>query len=254
MLKNIVLVLSLLGTAASCWAGPVVLRTAAQEGSAPKFIEAIGASDAASGHCPSILRAIEKFDPGLSFSIDNKPTAIKRLESELKEGHIDVICALLDTPLRNEIALRVTTPLFHLRERLVGRADDTSQVRSLKALAEMGDPVVTQAGASYAGMLRSYGVNVIEPGGGSPAALRFVESRRARYYYINELTGSYYIKTLGLGEQLRLMPGVLQETPSYLWAGRHLDPTIVQRLEKAVAGLQKSGELDRIYRSYLGGS
>lgn len=253
-MKNIVLVLSLLGIVLPSWAGPVVLRTAAQEGSAPKFMEPINASDAASGHCPSLMRAIEKLDPGLSFSIDHKPTAIKRLENELKEGRIDVICALLDTPLRNEIAVRVTTPLFHLRERLVGRADDTGQVRSLKALAEIGDPVVTQAGASYAGMLRSHGVNVIEPGGGSPAALRFVESRRARYYYINELTGSYYIRTMGLGERLQLMPGVLQETPSYLWAGRHLDPAIIQRLEKALNSLQKSGELERIYRSYLGGS
>lgn len=235
---------------ASAAPAATVLRTAAQEGSSPKFID----GSVATGHCPTMLKAIEAIDPSLSFRIDPAPTAIKRLETELHEGHIDVICALLDTPRRNEIAHRVATPLFHLRERLVGRADDTAQVRDFKALGALGGAVVTQSGASYAALLRSHGVTVLEPGGGSPAALRFVEDRRARFYYINELTGLYYIKALGLSEKLRLMPGVLQETPSYLWVGRHLDSSVIQRLEKAVAALQKNGELDRIYRSYLSGS
>jgi len=225
----------------------VTLRTSAQEGSAPKYIVSDGP---AGGVCPDMLAAIEKVDKGLRFSIDARPTPTKRSETDLKEGGIDVICALLDTPWRNEIAHRISTPLFVLRERLVGRRDDNEPIAKIQDLAKAGGTVVTQSGASYATELRRHGVPVVETAGGSPIALRNVLNKRARFYYTNELTGAYYIKSEGMGEQLRLHPGVLQSSPSYLWASRHLDPAIVQRLEQAVAQLKRSGELERIYQRY----
>lgn len=233
---------------AQVFADPVVLHTAAQEGSAPKFIEADGSIH---GHCPEIFRALEKTDPQLQFEIATIPVSIKRLESHLKEGRIDIVCALLDTPLRNEIALRIPTPLFAVRERLVGRTDDKGQIRNFKDLVEAGDMVATQNGASYATMLREMGVKVDDSSGDSAVALRKVVGGRVRFYYTNELTGAYYIRTGGLERQLRLLPGTLQETPSYLWVGRKVDEATFQRLERAVARLQKDGVLDRIYRSYL---
>ncbi len=225
----------------------VTLRTSAQEGSAPKYIDSDGH---ASGVCPEMLAAIEKVDKGLRFAIDPRPTPTKRSETEIKEGGIDVICALLDTPLRNEIAYRISTPLFVLRERLVGRRDDNEPITKIQDLAKAGGTVVTQSGASYATELRRHGVPVIETAGGSPIALRNVLNKRARFYYTNELTGAYYIKSEGMGEQLRLHPGVLQSSPSYLWASRLLDAATVQRLEQALVQLKRSGELDRIYQRY----
>lgn len=229
-------------------AEPVVLRTAAQEGSAPKFIEWEGSFQ---GHCPDIFRALEKIDPQLSFDINPMSTSIKRLESGLKEGRLDVVCALLDTPLRNEIAHRVATPLFNVRERLVANAGETLQIRNYKELADTGDMVATQNGASYSAVLRSHGVKVDDSSGDSAIALRKLVNGRVRFYYTNELTGAYYIQAGGLDKQLRLMPSTLQETPSYLWISRKVDDAVVQRIERAVARLQKEGVLDRIYRTYL---
>lgn len=223
------------------------LRTVAQEGSAPKFMD----GDApASGHCPDILAAIERQDKSLHFVIDPRPTPLKRIEAELKDGQLDVVCALLDTPLRNEIAVRISTPIYAVQERLVGRKEDMGAVNSMKDLAQSGDLVVTQSGASYAAELRKNGVQVIETPGGSVVALRNVANKRARFYYTNELTGAHYIKAEGLSDQLRLHPGVLQSTQSYLWASRNLDAATVRRLEQAVAQLKRSGELDRIYQRY----
>ena len=85
-------------------AQPAALRTAAQEGSAPKFMDGDGP---ASGHCPDIFAAIEKADKTLRVSIDPRPTPLKRIEADLKDGQLDVVCALLDTPVRNEIAVRI---------------------------------------------------------------------------------------------------------------------------------------------------
>ena len=229
-------------------AQPMVLRTSAQEGSAPKFIAWEGTVQ---GHCPDILRALEKADPQLKFELATIPSSIKRLESHLKDGRVDVVCALLDTPLRNEIAWRVSPPLFAVRERVVARADEKLQIRTVKDLADTGDLVATQTGASYSALLRGQGVKVDDSSGDSAVALRKLVGGRVRFFYTNELTGAYYIRTGGLEQQLRLMPGVLQETPSYLWISRKVDKATVQRLEHAVAKLQKDGTLDRIYRSYL---
>ena len=242
------ILLALLMWATQCaMAQPAPLRTAAQEGSAPKYLDAEGP---ASGHCPDIFAALERTEKNLRFVIDPRPTPVKRLEAELKDGQLDVVCALLDTPLRNEIANRITTPLYSVQERLVGRKDDAGTIRSVKDLAQSGDIVITQSGASYAADLRRNGVQVIETPGGSSVALRNVANKRARFYYTNELTGAYYIKAEGLSDQLRLHPGVLQSSPSYLWASRGLDPATLRHLEQAVAQLKRSGELDRIYQRY----
>jgi ABC-type amino acid transport substrate-binding protein len=225
----------------------LVLRTIAQEGSAPKYISG-GAH--AGGHCPDILKAIEKVEPTLRFSIDPTPTPIRRIEHEMEAGRIDVICALLDTPTRNRIAHRVSTPIYHVRERLVGRRDAPLQIRSLEDLARPDVVVVTQSGASYAGELRAAGIQVSESTGGSPTALRQVLRGRADYYYINELTGAYYLRAEGLNDRLQILPPVLQETPSYLWVNRNSAPDVIARLESAIERLHRSGELDRIYRQY----
>lgn len=218
-----------------------------QEGSAPKFMDGAAAT---SGHCPDILAAIERTDKTLQFAIAPQAAPIKRMENDLKAARIDVLCALLDTPGRHEIAHRIETPLFQVQERLVGRRDDNGSVHSLQDLTRSGDLVVTQSGASYAADLRSAGVKVVETPGGSAMALRNVESNRARFYYTNELTGAHYIRVEGLGQKLRLHPGVLKSSPSYLWAGRHLDAATLQKLEKALQQLKRSGELDRIYLRY----
>ncbi|WP_342619524.1 transporter substrate-binding domain-containing protein [Rhodoferax sp. GW822-FHT02A01] len=227
---------------------PVILSTVAQVGSAPKYIES---TKEARGLCPDILRAIEEVEMGLRFRIDPTPTPIKRIEFDLEKGKLDVVCALLDTPFRNEISYRISTPLFNVRERLIGRNDEVLQIHSYKELADTGELVSTQAGASYANMLRSHGVRVDESAGGTPGAFRLLLNKRTRFFYINELTGAYYIKTEGLSDKLRLMPGTLSESPSYLWASRKLDPMIIQRLNGAVLKLYKNGTLNKIYQNYL---
>jgi len=225
----------------------VTLRTIPQEGSAPKFMDGNAAT---TGHCPDILAAIERTDKSLRFSMEPQGAPIKRIENELRAARIDVVCALLETPLRNEIAHRLEPAIYAVQERLVGRRDDTGLVRSVQDLAQNGDIVVTQSGASYATDLRNAGIKVVESPGGSAVALRNVDSQRARFYYTNALTGAYYIRAEGLQGRLRLHPGVLKSTPSYLWAGRHLEPATVQKLEKVLQQLKSSGELDRIYQRY----
>ena len=120
----------------------------------------------------------------------------------------------------------------------------------MQDLAQSGCLVVTQSGASYAADLRRHGVQMMETSGGSVVALRNVLSKRARFYYTNGLTGAYYNKAEGMADQLRLHPGVMQSSPSYLRASRSLDASTLLHLERAVAQLKRSGELERIFQCY----
>ena len=226
---------------------PWVLRTAAQEGSAPKFNTSEGVP---AGHCPDILRAIEAVDKDLRFTIAPIPMPIKRIEKSLQAGQLDVICALLETPTRNQIAQRVATPVYMVRERLVGLRGDDQNISGFEDLARSGGLVATQTGASYADKLREHQVKVDESS--SSVALHNIVRKRVRYFYINELTALHYIKAEGLEDKLYLLPVILDETPSYLWVGRQVDPAVFQRLEIALAKLKKDGTLERIYRRRYG--
>lgn len=242
--------LLLLGAMGEARAGGWLLRSAVQEGSAPKYL--VGPAGAAGGSvgglCPEILRAIEGVDPEIHFEIDPKPTPLRRIEKSLQEGRIDVLCALLETPRRHQIAYRLSTPVYEVRERLVALREEALHPESLDDLARLGGLVATQAGASYADKLREHGVAVDETD--TVAALRNIVRRRVRYYYGNELTCVYYIRAGQLGDQLGLVPGVLGETPSHLWAGRHLAPALVKRLDAALLRLKRSGTLERIYQHH----
>ena len=230
-----------------------LLRAAAQEGSAPKYLlgpPGKGGKGGASvgGLCPDILRAIEGADPEIRFEIDPTPMPLRRIEKSLQEGRIDVLCALLETPRRHQIAHRLSTPVYSVRERLVALREDTLSPKDFEELARSGGLVATQAGASYADKLRQHGVAVDETD--TVAALRNIARRRVRYYYGNELTCVYYIKAVQMSAELGLVPGGMGETPSHFWAGRHLEPALVRRLEAALLKLKRNGSLERIYNRY----
>jgi len=239
--------LALLATSIGAECAPWVLRTAAQEGSAPKFNQSNGV---VAGHCPDILHAIELTDKDLRFTIAPMSMPIKRIEKDIRIGNLDIICALLDSPVRNEIAQRVSTPVYMVRERLVGLRGDDQSIAGFEDLARVGGLVATQAGASYADKLREHQVKVDETS--SSIALQNIVRKRVRYFYTNELTAAHYIKAEGLEDKLYLLPAVMGQTPSYLWVGKQVNPEVLPRLEIALAKLKKNGTLDRIYRSYGG--
>jgi ABC-type amino acid transport substrate-binding protein len=236
--------LPMLFLSCNCVAASWVLRAAAQESAAPKFLD----SAPSSGHCPDILSAIEAVDGSIRFVVDPTPTPLKRIEKAVKEGRLDVMCALLDTPLRRQIAQPLPTPVYWVRERLVGLRGDQSPINSLDDLARAGGLVATQAGAIYAQNMRQHGISVDETD--TISALNNIVRHRVRYYYGNELTCAYYIKAAHLESELTLMPAILAQTRSYFWVGRHVDAELLKRLNTALSKLKHSGTLDRIYKTY----
>jgi ABC-type amino acid transport substrate-binding protein len=244
--KHLVL-LALLAASMAGECAPWVLRVAAQEGSAPKFVVSNGAI---TGHCPDILHAIEAADKDLRFAIAPNAMPIRRIEKEVRAGTLDIMCALLGSPIRDEIALRVPTAVYTVRERLVGLRGDEETVFGFDDLVRIGGLVATQTGANYADKLREHQVKVDESS--SAVAMQNIVRKRVRYFYINELTAIYYMKAEGLEDKLHLLPIIMGRSASYLWVGRQVDPAVLHKLDAVLAKLKRDGTLDRIYRSYGG--
>lgn len=243
---------SVLAALLGVWMGVAsaqALRAQFQEGSAPKYLEANATHPVPYGLCPDIMAALERQDANLRFALDPVPRPQKRIEFDLGTGAMDVMCGLLISPERLQVAYPLETPVYMISERLAGRKDDTLAVASLDDLARSGSLVAVQSGAAYLRKLKEAGVQVVESGG-SDVAVRAVANGRARFFYTNSLTASHFIASEKLGGKLRLHPGVLDMSPAYFWVAKHVDPEVVKRLEAAMKGLKRSGELDRIYARY----
>lgn len=235
--------------AAMARAEPLVLRTAAQEAAAPKFI--LGKNRRVGGLCPDILHAIEKQDPQLRFEVDATPNPITRLMHGVRSGQLDVVCALGVNAERMEMAVYLPTVLYTVEDRLVARADDTVAVGTLAELAALRELVATQPGSTYVATLRDNGIRVDTSSGDDLAGLRKIASGRLRFFYTSDLVASYFIRTAGYEGKLRVLPANFQTRPMHFWVSRTLDPAVAKRLDKALASLRASGELERIHRNYL---
>ncbi len=230
-------------------AQPMVLRTAAQEAAAPKYI--FGKEGRVSGLCPDILHAIEKLDPQLRFEVDATPHPIPRLMHGLHSGQLDVVCALGVNAEREALAAHLPTQLYTVEERLVARAGDAVAVGSFAELAALRQLVGTQNGSTYAGTLRSQGIRVDTSSSDEASGLRKIVSGRLRFFYTSDLVASYLMRTAGFEGQLRMLPASFRVQPMHFWASRALDPAAVARLDKALATLRANGELERLHRAYL---
>ena len=234
---------------AAAQAQPLVLRTAAQEAAAPKFI--LGQDGRVSGLCPDILHAIEKQDPQLRFEVDATPNPIARLMHGMRSGQLDVVCALGISAERAAMAVSLPTALYTVEERLVARADDAVVVGSFAELAALRELVATQPGSTYVDTLRGHGIRVDTSSGDDLAALRKILAGRLRFFYTSDLVASYFIRTAGYEGKLRALPASFQVRAMHFWVSRTLDPAVAMRLDKALASLRASGELERLHRNYL---
>lgn len=100
----------------------ILLRTAAQEGTEPKFIAA--GKDRIGGLCIDIMRAIEQADPGLRFAGDQRWKPLIRAYSELESGLEDVQCAVQRTAEREKRFNFIGPALYTIDYHFLARAND----------------------------------------------------------------------------------------------------------------------------------
>ncbi|MDC8760027.1 substrate-binding periplasmic protein [Janthinobacterium fluminis] len=229
---------------------PLLLRVLAQESIPPKWVIRNGRMD---GLCPDILAAIEKTEPRLRFTGHTDYRSLPVIEQSLENGVIDAACALLDTPRRRNIARLVGQPLYTVRHRLAAAIGDKAMPRNFDELLKLKPLINTARGASYSEQLRVLGLEVDDSTGDNLVNLKKVAAGHGRFFYMNELSMTWLLRSESVAGKVRLLPGVLKEEPIYFWISKHTDPAAAAIVGRAIDRLHANGELARIYRHWAGG-
>ncbi|MBA5638669.1 transporter substrate-binding domain-containing protein [Duganella sp. LX20W] len=247
----------LLLTAAALTAWPACARdqvsnlpVLAQESLPPKWINR---GDHSEGVCPDILQAIEKAEPRLHFTGQHEFRSIPVIEQGLESGNVACACALLDTQRRRDIATIVGKPLYMVRHRVAAAANDRVKVDSLEELVKLKPLVNTSRGAGYSDQLRALGLKVDDSTSDNVINLKKIIAGHGRFFYMNELSLNWIVRENGLGDQVRLVPGVLKEEPIYFWVSKKVPPATVHLLDQTLLKLRATGELNRIYERWSSG-
>lgn len=245
-------VLSLLSTASGGVAATEI-RTAAQQGTEPKFQNADAAGGRVVGICVAIMRAVEKLDPGLKFTGDQSWQPLTRIYSGLDRGVQDASCGLSHSPERDRKYAFVGPPLFSIRYHLIARSDDTALIANWDDLRKLAPDNVVLANRGFAGVtvLEAAGVAQIDAGASDPKLnLQKLLAHRGRFFFHRTPGLQAVLDRSGMAAKLKILPTVLAVSPLYFVVGKHVDPAVVERLRTALQTLEKSGELERIARSW----
>lgn len=217
----------------------------AQESVAPKFVLEDGKPP--QGLCPEIMTAVEAVEPRLRFAGFDRPRSLAFIHDAVARGKALAACALVDSPMRREIAVRINVPLYEARYRLAAAAgNQPASVRSLDDLARSRQLVNTARGSGYVDELKARGVAIDDSTGDSVVNLRKTVHGHGRYTYLNEMSMFYYIRAAGLERQLTVLPTVFRAGSVYFWVSKRADPSLAPMLEAALIRLKANGELERI--------
>ena len=228
-------------------ATPIILRVQAQASIPPKWIMGAGKP---SGVCPDILAAIEKIEPRLRFAPNIEARSIPLLEQGLEHGSIDAVCALLDTERRRQIARIVGPALYVVRHRLAARRDDGVVVASMDELLRLKPLINTQRSAGYAIQLRALGLEVDDSAGDNTVNLNKIIAGHGRFFYLNELTLTWFLAREPFKSKVRVLDWVVKEEPIYFHVSKKAPEGSAQLVEQALVKLKANGELARIYAGW----
>ena len=232
-------------------AEPVLLRTAAQEGTEPKFIAA--GKDRIVGLCIDIMRTVEHIDPGLRFVGDQRWKPLVRGFHELETGVEDVQCAVQPTPDRERRFNFIGPPLYSIEYHFLVRHNDNVVIENwddVRKLAPNG-VVLVNRGFAAADILTALGGIEVDASSTQPALnLQKLIAGRGRMYFHRGPGLHQLLQRTGTADKVKILPQVMYSAKLYFAANKQLDSKIVDRLTAALNQLEKSGELEKMIRKW----
>ncbi|WP_229258088.1 substrate-binding periplasmic protein [Duganella margarita] len=232
-------------------APPVLLRTAAQEGSEPKFIA--DGKDRIVGLCTDIMRAVEQSDPGLRFVGDQQWKPLIRVLAELANGTEDVSCAIQPTPEREKLFNFIGPALYAIDYHFLARSDDNIVVNNWDDVRKLGPGAVVLVNRGYAAgeILTAMGGFTVDAS--SPRAelnLQKLVAGRGRLYFHRAPGLNRLLQRTGTAGQVKILPQVMASAKLYFAASKQLDRETRDRVAAALFSLEKKGELERLMHKW----
>ncbi|MTV39210.1 substrate-binding periplasmic protein [Duganella radicis] len=245
---------------AACWlpllaaAEPqsvIQLRTAAQEGTEPKFIA--DGKNRIVGLCIDIMRAIEQVDPGLRFIGDQRWKPLVRAYSELESGTEDVQCAVQHTVEREKRFNFIGPSLYTIEYHFLVRQNDDVVIQNwddVRRLAPNG-VVLVNRGFAAGDILAAMGGIELDASSSSPDLnLQKLIAGRGRLYFHRGPGLQKLLQRTGTTDKVKILPQIMYSAKLYFATSKHLDSRTGERLVNALNQLEKKGELERLTRKW----
>lgn len=230
----------------------VELRVASQMGTEPKFLldEASGRS---AGICIEIMRAVERIDPGLKFVGEERWMPLIRVTTELSAGLQDAACALQRTPERERKYNFLQPALYPVDFFLLARMDDPLVIRSWEDVRKLrpAPVVLVNRGFGASATLQAIpGIVVDSSTTETKLNLEKLIAGRARLYFHRGPGIARTLAHAGVTDKVRVLPTVMLQAEFHFVLGKHVPPATANRLRRALAAMEQSGELKAIYRKW----
>jgi ABC-type amino acid transport substrate-binding protein len=241
----------LLATAAVEPQAPVQLRTAAQEGTEPKFVH--DGKDRIAGLCIDIMRAIEQIDPGLRFVGDQRWKPLIRAYSELESGLEDVQCAVQHTAERAKRFNYIGPPLYTIEYQFLVRSNDNVTIHNwddVRKLAPNGVVLVNRGFAAGDILAALGGIEVDASSTSQELNLQKLVAGRGRLYFHRGPGLRKLLARTGTSNKIKILPQVMYSAKLYFATSRQLDLRISERLASALFQLERKGELERMMKKW----
>lgn len=228
----------------------VEIRTVAQE-SHPKYILE---NNVMTGICIDIMEAISRKDPEIRFTGTHYFTPFRRIASELENGSIDVFFGMIKNEERMKLYHFLDTPLYPTRNMLMVRADDNIKIDSFDDIRKLGNDgvLLVAAGTAHSKFLESQGGLIIDEGANTVESnIRKLLANRGRFVYSSDKNFMDELEKPEFKNKIKVLPVVLDKDFQYVAFSKNFDKTLINRIDKILIELEKSGELDKIFKKYI---
>jgi polar amino acid transport system substrate-binding protein len=224
------------------------IRVAAQESSAPKFLDTPDSNAQWQGMCPDILRAIEKRNPGLRLQFDARAQPLKRIEAGMEFGTMDANCLIDNSDRRTRFTV-LTTPLFSFDYHLIARNDDAIRIDSwddVRRLGAQGRILVMSGSGAMARLARVEGLQFEEGGKSATANLQKLVLGRGRFFYYRIYEWEKEIKLAKVDGMVKILPLTMETIQFQLMFGRHVAREVIDKVQHTLHEMESDGALTQI--------
>lgn len=226
------------------------LTTAYQSNSAPKYI--VTQAGNVEGLCMDILRKVEDRLENIKFK-GSMSIPLKRLESYLETGEIDVFFGLAKNSKREMKFTYVDTPLYEVNHVVAvrkGEYEDISGFQFIEALGTKGKILTNFGSATERFLRRKQNLNIDSSGRDLKINLNKLLKKRGEFVYFHDL-GLYK----ALAEEFKRKPIEIRKLSfhkyhHYIAFTKDTDSEIIARVSQVMTELQADGTLLKILMKY----
>ncbi len=226
------------------------IRTAAQEGTTPKFVSlSPDRKTPIGGFCVDIMRAIERIEPDITFVGDQAWQPLVRVEAGVAHGQLDAACGLLRTQEREAKFTYIEPPLFPMNYFLAVRADDTVQISNWDDVRQLGarGTILVVHGFGVIRQLEKLGGLKLDSGGRDPAInLAKLMAGRGRFFFHRSPGINAEIASADMQEKVRVLPTVMHTENFHMVVSKKLPAATREKIRGAILRLHASGEMARL--------